>query len=257
MVWAWPSCWALLVARCRLGRAGRRPPRDALIPDADVFLDHTRQHNTLSRATDTTFAAEHGVTSGGGIYQRRETLLRASPDTTRDYLSLYFRILDPDRQAAGDLLLDLLYELSLTGFGADTSTGRGQFDIPDDPEPMPELDTQPSDTSAEANAVICLSTFQPGPTDPADGYWDAFPKFGKLGPELASLAGDHRKNTLILFKPGSCFRTDPNRPFMGHAITMQQLLPQHAADALDQQGINLIHPAFALGVSAYLPTSAT
>lgn len=235
-------------------RAGRCPPLDSLLPDSAVFLDHTRQHNTLSRDTDTTCAAEQSGSSGGGIYQRPETLLLDRSGNARDYLSLYLRPLGPDQQAGADLLLDLLHELSLTGFGADTATGRGQFDIPDDPEPMPELDVLP-DTSGAANAVISLSTFQPALDDPTDGYWESFPKFGKLGPELASLAGDHRKNTLILFKPGACFRTDPTCPYIGHAVPMQRLLPAHAAEALAKLDIHLIHPAFALTVPASLTKS--
>lgn len=241
------ACW-LEPDHFQTARTGHRPPFDTLIPDAAIFKDHTRQHNTLSRDTDATFTAEQG----GGIYQRPETFLLDSPDSARDHLSLYFRILDPDRQAAGDLLLDLLHELSLTGFGADTSTGRGQFDITDDPQPMPALDSLPSDAARSANAVISLSTFQPGLADPTDGYWDAFPKFGKLGPELASLAGDHRKNTLILFKPGACFRTDPNRPFMGRAVPMHELLPESTTTQLHQRQVNIIHPAFGLCVPASL-----
>ncbi|MFA7237277.1 MAG: hypothetical protein WC058_10470 [Phycisphaeraceae bacterium] len=225
----------------QLARTATIPPLDQLFADDELFLEHARHHNTLSRLTDTTGESDSGLAP----FSRPETLLLGSSDDAGDYLSIYFRLLDP---SSADLFLDLFYELALTGFGADASTGRGQFDILDDSEPVPHLDASPDG----ANAVICLSTFQPGPHDPTTGYWDAFPKFGKLGPELASLAGDHRKNTFILFKPGACFRTDPNRPFMGRAIPMQQLLPTASTQALAQHNINLIHPAFALTLPAYL-----
>lgn len=233
-----------------LARAGRRPPVDVLLSDADVFLDETRRHNTLSRFDDASFSSDEG----GGIYQRPETLLlqRKRDEKTGDllpnpaldgapHLSLYFRLLD---RTAGDLLLDLLHQLSLTGFGADTSTGRGQFDLPDDPVPASELDAPPT----SANAVLSLSTFHPGPADPTDGCWDAFPKFGKLGPDLG--LADVRKNTLILLRPGACFLTDAARPFLGRAISMHELLPAPSAQTLTARGIAVIHPAFGLTVPA-------
>lgn len=217
-----------------IARAAEVPSIDSLLPEDAVLAYHARNHNTLSRATDTSFSSEEG----GGIYQRAETtLLAAHPDA---HLTLYFRAAS---HHAADLLLELLHQLSLTGFGADTSTGRGQFDLPNDPAPATELDAPP----AVANAVISLSTFQPAPDDPADGYWDAFPKFGKLGPELSSLAGEHRKNTLILLRPGGVFRGSA-RTHLGHAIPMRDLLPQFAIAALAQHGINIIHPAFGLTI---------
>lgn len=229
-----------------LARAGGVPPIADLLSDEAVFLHHTRQHNTLDRATDATLTAEQG----GGLYNRPETLL-LEPD---HHLSLYFRILQPD---TADLLLDLLHDLSLTGFGADVATGRGQFDIQQDPEPVPELDAPP-DTSGGAsqniaNAVISLSTFQPGPSDPTLGLWESFPKFGKIGPDLGLT--DVRKNTLILFKPGACFHADtpaPQKGWLGRAVPMTQLLPSDSAQTLAQRGINLIHPAFGLTVPARL-----
>ncbi len=276
-------------------RAGVVPSFDQLIADDAIFLDHARHHNTLSRLTDTT-APGTEADSGLAPFSRAETLLRATTQVDgglrpnpalsgADYMSIYFRILAPD---AADLFLDLMHELSLTGFGADVATGRGQFDILGDPEPMPELDAWPpismmmddpiaaaapshvtntglrraarmmddpiaAAASSPRSAVICLSTFQPGSADPTDGLWDAFHKFGKLGPELASLAGDHRKNTLILFRPGACFRIEASqitRGFLGRAVPMNQLLPT-AAD-LEQRGFNIIHPAFGLTLPAHL-----
>ncbi len=242
---------------------GKPPPLDSLVADDDLFLHHASQHNTLSRLTDTTGLSDSGLAP----FARAQTMLQArqvndpsKPGSSlpqQPCLSVYFRILDPDTQAAADLLLDLFHELSLTGFGADTSTGRGQFDILGDPQPMPQLDNPTTNASAPSNALVSLSTFQPGPLDPTDGLWESFPKFAKLAPELANVAGDHRKNTLILFKPGACFRADPaQHRFLGRAIPMNQLLPAHAAQALSQQSINLIHPAFALTVPIYMENTA-
>lgn len=221
---------------------GQVPPISDFLSDDLVLSSQTRQHNTLSRVTDTTFSSEQG---GGGLFARPDFHLAPRSQSTtqldpRDslHLTLYFRLLDP---GAADLLLDLLHELSLTGFGADTATGRGQFDLAD-PQPVPDLDR----LSAAPNAVLCLSTFQPAPADPTEGLWESFPKFGKLGPDFSLDNQSVRKNTIILFRPGSVFRTDPARPFLGHALPMRSLLPQSVAAHLESRDIHVLHPAFGL-----------
>jgi CRISPR/Cas system CSM-associated protein Csm4 (group 5 of RAMP superfamily) len=218
-------------------RLGRRPPPEALLGDDKVFHRDTRQHNTLSRVTDASFSEQ-----GGGIFQRPETLLCAQE--ARDFLSVYLRLLD---RAGADLVLELFQQLSFSGFGADTSAGRGQFELPDDPQAMPHLD----ETPANANGVLSLSTFQPGPRDPTDGCWDAFPKFGKLGPDFG--LADVRKNTLILLRAGACFRTNPSIHLLGRAIPMRELLPPNSFHQLVSRGVDIIHPAFALAVPITLP----
>lgn len=222
--------------------AGNDVPWNRLLPDSAVFCDETTQHNTLARDSDASLEE-------GGLFSRPDTLLRPS-QYGHALLTLYFRAVD---EAAADLLLELLHELSLTGFGADIATGRGQFDIAGDPEPATELDTAP----ANANAVVCLSTFQPAPGDPTDGFWEAFPKFGKVGPDLG--LSDVRKHTLIMFRPGACFRTDATRPFLGRAIPMELVVPTEPASRLRARGIEIIHPGFGLTVPANvsLPSEVT
>jgi hypothetical protein len=227
-------------------RSGAAPPPDALLPDSAVFQEDPRHHNTLSRLTDTSTREEaDDKASAIGLFQKADTLLR--PDSGA-HLTLYFRFADP---AAGDLLLELLYELSLTGFGADVSTGRGQFDIPADPVPVPALDASPPD----ANAVCSLSTFQPGPADPTDGRWEAFAKFPKLGPDL--VAADFRKHTLILFRPGAVFRANPATPWLGHAIDTPHLFPKPTAEDLLARDLRVIHPAFGLMIPLIVPSQST
>jgi len=243
-------------------------PWNRLLSDEDVLLTETTRHNTLARDSDASLGEEAG---GGGLFSRPDTFLRmnvaginesglttAAQTSTLESapafkgarndggarLSLYFRAHD---DKATDLLLDLLYELSLTGFGADIATGRGQFEIVGEPEPAPELDAAPKD----ANGLIVLSTFQPAPGDPVDGYWEAFPKFGKVGPDLGLT--DVRKHTLIMFRPGACFRADSPRTYLGRALPMNLILPESAASALREGGVNIIHPAFGLAVPMRLP----
>jgi hypothetical protein len=221
-------------------RRGELPAHDALVEDAAVLCQHTRQHNTLDRLTDTTGDAE----SGQGTFNLPETLLH----TTNTHLSVHFRVLEAGFE---DILLELFDELALTGFGADTAIGRGHFEFLGNPEPVPELGQPPEN----ANAVISLSTFQPGPNDPVDGLWDAFPKFGKLGPDLG--VDDVRKNTLILFRPGACFSlSNASCPsFLGRAVPTGELLSPAAASALRERGFQPIHSAFALCIAAKWPES--
>lgn len=222
-------------------------PWNRLIPDSAVFLDEITRHNTLSRDSDASLEE-------GGLFARTGTLLRTHAHGNRhpksdpglsavNYLTLYFRTRDDE---AADFLLDLLHELTLTGFGADVTTGRGQFDIPADPEPDANLDVPPPG----ANAVVVLSTFQPAPGDAIDGLWEAFPKFGKLGPDLG--LSDVRKHTLIMFRPGACIYTVPAHSLLGRALPMEEVLPTTAASELRGRGIEIIHPAFGLAVPARL-----
>ena len=224
-------------------RRGEMPAASALIADDEVLCEHTRQHNTLDRLSDTTADAESGL----GIFNRPETVLHPARSAANgaDYLSVYIRILEP---GADDLLLEFFHDLALVGFGADTATGRGQFDILGGPEAVPELDQ----AIENANSVIALSTFQPGPGDPVNGLWDAFPKFAKLGPDLG--VPDVRKNTLILFRPGACFHAagNPQPVFLGRAVPMNELLPPETVDILLRRAVTVVHPAFALTVPAAL-----
>lgn len=235
--WLAPAAFAV-------ARAGGTPVAADLIRDIDVFLDHTRQHNTLSRLTDSSDSGETEIESAIGLYQKSDTLLRNMDH--QKHLTLYFHFAST---TDADLLLELLHELSLTGFGADTSTGRGQFDLPDDPATAPELESPPPG----ANGVISLSTFQPGPGDPTDGFWEAFPKFGKLGPGLGLDEHQILKHTLIMFRPGGCFVTDPTRAFLGHAIDTERLVPPDAARSLLARDLRVIHPAFGLMIPAVCP----
>ncbi|RIK62289.1 MAG: hypothetical protein DCC65_17775 [Planctomycetota bacterium] len=208
---------------------------DRLLPDSTVFVDETTRHNTLARDSDASL-------EDGGLFSRSDTHLRYGQNG-HALLTLYFRV---PGDAAADLMLELLHELSLTGFGADVATGRGQFDIAGGPEPDAELDAPPN----HADAVVVLSTFQPAPGDPVDGLWEAFPKFGKLGPDLG--LADVRKHTVIMFRPGACFRANPTQPFLGRALPMNLAVPTESASTLRDRGIEVIHPAFGLAVPAGL-----
>ena len=207
---------------------GEAPSIDAYLSDP-VHYEVSR-HNSLSRDSG-------GSLDEGGLFARPDTMLAPSVDS----LTLYFRAID---KPSTELLLDLLHELSLTGFGADIATGRGQFDIEGDPVGAKKID----EPIKGSNAVVVLSTFQPGSGDPTVGYWETFSKFGKVGPGLG--LADVRKNTMMMFRPGACFASAESRSFLGHAISMDQILGLERSNDLRSRVIEIVHPAFGLTVPA-------
>lgn len=209
---------------------GEAPPTDAYLSDP-VHCEVSR-HNSLSRDSG-------GSLEDGGLFARPDTMLTQGADA----LTVYFRAVD---KSSTELLLDLLHELSLTGFGADIATGRGQFDIEGDPVEVEKID----EPIKGANAVIVLSTFQPCASDPTVGCWETFPKFGKIGPGLGLT--DVRKNTILLLRPGACFASTTGRSFVGHAISMDRMLRRESFEGLRSRGIEIVHPAFGLTLPARL-----
>ena len=218
-------------------RAGQVPAFGRWLPDP--FQDDLRRHNTLGRDSDSSLEE-------GGLFARQERTWTRTTDPSERSLTIFARV---RRDNDLDLLLELLLELALTGYGADVATGRGQFDLLGDAVPDPELDAPPPGS----NGLVCLSTFQPAPGDPTDGFWEAFPKFGKLGPDLGVADVRVRKHTLILFRPGACFRAAAPRPFLGRELAMDLVLPPQTAETLRQRGIHILHLVYGLTIPARLP----
>ena len=208
-------------------------PQD-LIHDSG-FHESTHLHNTIGRANNT-------ASDSGGLYPRDETLLAKGQEN----LTVYVRLKDEFR----DLFWRAVRELASGGFGADRSAGKGQFRMDGELEPANSLDRLD-----KANGLIVLSTFQPAPADPTDGAWEAFTKYGKLGPEFG--IDNIFKRPLVLFKPGASFRTAVPRPWIGRSIGMKDLLALDATDLLHNRGVEVIHYAFGLAVPIVWPTRNT
>lgn len=148
--------------------------------------------------------------------------------------------------AAGRAILtEGLTLLGQTGFGANASIGYGGFDLEGDPTPAPELDNVP-----DADGFISLSTFQPAPSDPTDGFWRMFVKYGKLAPEFQQLHdGAAFKRPQIMLEPGAGFRTAAQPlPFYGAAIGPERLFASAVRQGLAEHGAAPMQPAFALAV---------
>lgn len=223
--------------------------RPSLFAEEDVSIVNHRYHNTLSRRNDSSGTTEAGL----GLFSRPDTYLRthvasgtADPVLAESsYLSVYLRAFC---DSGLELALELFGALSQTGFGADVATGRGQFEVAAEPDVLPQFKNAPEG----ANGVICLSTFQPGRDDPTEGVWEAFPKFGKLGPQFG--VSDVQKRPVILFRPGACFCTDAMPSYLGRAIPMREFVPTTTASELSALGVEVIHPAFSLTVPAKFNT---
>lgn len=146
-----------------------------------------------------------------------------------------------------DLLVQALEMLGRTGFGADASVGHGAFEPAGDPERCPEF----SDVT-DADGFISLSTYQPAPADPTDGFWRTFVKYGKLAPEFHDRAVFKRPQVMI--EAGACFRTgDPPRPFYGGLIEPERLLAAPARETLAETGVHPVQAAFALAAPIRWP----
>jgi CRISPR-associated protein Csm4 len=193
-----------------------------------MLTPHRQTHNTLDRLSDTTG-------NEGSLFQKPETVLSAEGL----HLSVYARV----TEAFKPTLLTLFQQLAETGFGADTSIGKGQFEWLGC-EPVTVLDEV-----ANANGAIALSTFQPAPGDPTKGFWEAFVKYGKVAPDPG--VANVFKRPLVMLQPGACFKTDVARSYLGRAIPMDELLPAEEANQLRTRGINLTQWAFGLTVPAH------
>ena len=205
---------------------GKRPAVEECVSNAGL-VRHVQSRNSIGRSSNTT-------AGGGSLFAADELLLAGS--ITR--LGLYVRLATGFEQT----FLDLMALLAQSGFGADVSVGRGQFQIASSLDPIDSFDdvTQP-------DGFVVLSTFQPECRDPSDGCWETFTKYGKLGPDFG--LQNVFKRPLVLFRPGACFRTSSPPPLVvGTTIPMDELLPSDAVLQLRNLGAEVCHYAFGLCV---------
>ena len=155
------------------------------------------------------------------------------------HLTIYAR---SDKEGL-DIQVKSLELLGQTGFGARASTGYGGFEISSDPEPCPELNDVPG-----ADGFVSLSTYQPAASDPIEGYWQNFIKYGKMTSEF------HHINTVfkrpqVMLEAGACFLSGVSpKPFYGGVIDTERLLSDDDRQRLATRGVHPVQAAFALAV---------
>lgn len=221
--------WISLESFVRL-QHGEVPTLSDLIRDTGIH-EYTQLRNTIGRSANTT-------TDGGGLFPTQESVL----DKATNCLTVYARI-EPEFV---EPFWTLAQELAHWGFGSDRSAGKGQFRLESKLEPAEELDG-----SRDVGASVALSTFQPAAGDPSDGAWEAFTKYGKLGPDFG--LENVFKRPMIVFRPGACFRGQTTRGWMGRAIPMQELLAEDVVRHLSDAGTSVVHWAFGLSVPFHWP----
>jgi CRISPR-associated protein Csm4 len=209
-------------------QADQAPPSEALRTEEDCWSNSLCTRNCLDRASGST-----GGKGAGGLFSHAEWHAREAYPLLR----VYARVLP----ACAPRLQRLFEELARTGFGADASAGKGQFELASDLAPAPELD------HADGARALVLSTFQPAPPDPADGAWECFIKEGRLGPNLG--IDNVFKRPLVLFRPGACFKQIVEKGWLGRAIPMREFLADSTCSELEQRDLHLFHWAFGLCVT--------
>lgn len=189
---------------------------------------HVLMRNSISRSTDTTVA-------GDGLFEVSYSKL-SDPEA---HLTIYAR----SNKEGLDILVKSLGLLGQTGFGARASTGYGGFEISSDLEPCPELDDVPG-----ADGFVSLSTYQPAASDPVEGYWRSFIKYGKMTSEFHSM-NTIFKRPQVMLEAGACFRSNASpKPFYGGVIDTGRLLGDDDRQKLATRGVHPVQAAFALAV---------
>lgn len=124
---------------------------------------------------------------------------------------------------------EILKDIFDIGFGKKKSSGFGHFEIYKDFEEF-KLFQEPEE--ADANAFIILGNYLPSESDGISkgSYYDFIVKYGRLGEEK-SLTENPFKKPLILFTPGSIFKTEIKKEFYGK-VTQEGYISEYDLDAV-------------------------
>lgn len=140
-----------------------------------------------------------GMAAEGILYDHEE--LYFAPGCKID---IWFRFFEEDMVPYVKAWVD---DLSISGFGANASSGAGQFIV----KSFEKADGMLPEATG-SNAFMSLSNFSPAADDPIDGWYRYIIKRGKLGGTFASASpnGSHQANVwkypIVMFTPGSVFK---------------------------------------------------
>lgn len=231
-LWDWPSDKRKAVKKHRWMTAGdfrriQRGTKPNLEPPSISVRDRVRLRNSVSRVSNS-------AGDGGELFEVPFSNLSSADG----HLTVFARA----SRNGMEILMQALELLGRTGYGADASVGHGAFELSEEPTPFPGLDDVP-----DADGFISLSTFQPVSTDPSDGFWRVFVKYGKLAPEFHGNAVFKRPQ--VMLEAGACFQTHRHpKPFYGGAIGPDRLLSDGARSSLAARDVHPVQAAFALAV---------
>ncbi|MBI3583953.1 MAG: hypothetical protein HY096_08395 [Nitrospinae bacterium] len=166
-----------------------------------TFKTFTTLHSSINRIKGTTG-------DEGSLFELEEYAIEANKLKT-DTLSIYLKI----KNGWEEKVFSLFKDLSLMGYGRKKSIGKGSFEIVGELEPFDKFD----DFKGE-NGFISLSNFVPAKTDPTEGYYKTFVKYGKLGGEF-TFSGNPFKKPLMMLTAGSTFYANGDlKPFYGRMV---------------------------------------
>jgi CRISPR-associated protein Csm4 len=182
----------------RRGEPVKSPPTEEEV--SEVMRFGVTAKNQINRVTNTTGG-------GGELYDMGEFIL------TR--VTVYWRVADDHL----DTVRNFLSDLQTTGYGKRKSIGYGHV------ESFTLEEFGGFTEVPDANGFVTLSRFVPAKEDPADGFWRAVVKYGKLGEEFA-VSGNPFKRPLIQLASGSCFRANPVREWYGRLVDGLSVRPE-------------------------------
>jgi CRISPR-associated protein Csm4 len=188
----------------------RRGEQISLERRSDVKSSRTVLKNQINRLTGGTTPVDD-MAGGGNLYNVEELAFvdRAAPQQMIE-ISIYVRVADATWARRAE---DLLRRLAKSGYGAKKSAGYGHFEVTSW-TPFTGFD----EPLLQANGFIGLSHWVPARTDPTNGFYQTFIKYGKLGEELANSENPF-KFPLLMLTAGSTFYVDgPVQEWYGRLV---------------------------------------
>jgi len=146
------------------------------------------------------------ATVEGGLYEQVEQFFNREHNYT-----IYIKINTSQTLVDEETLFRLFDYLSSFGFGKKKSAGKGHFEIIDFKQATPPFASKP-------NAFLSLSNFVPASTDPTEGFYELFVKYGKVGGDFALRSP--WKKPLIMLKAGSVLKINGEvKPYYGRIVS--------------------------------------
>lgn len=170
-----------------------------LVQNTEKFItEHKVLKNSVNRILNTTTE---------GLYQSNEFFINSNVDIYIKYDETKIKI---------DEIDEIFEKIGKTGFGADKSTGKGRFEVISLEEDFELKNYMLPEENQTKNGFISLSSGLVTDDNIKLNFGKIFTKFGKHGGDKA-ISGNHFKNPLVLYKPGSTFFIKEHKDFYGNA----------------------------------------
>jgi len=174
-----------------------------------ILISKTEEvyHNTKNRLADR-------VKKEGGLFSTKNIFFNVNSEFLTKIV-IYIKSSFSEQ----NIILNSFEFISKSGFGADKSIGKGQF----------EFDFEEDFNLPEAtipNAFMVLSNYYPQEGDPVEGHYETIVKIGKLGGDWAKYKEKNwPKDKITYFKmpinfiaPGAVFKTANIKSYYGRLI---------------------------------------